>query len=180
MSIAVKISEEQLVKSLMAGDENAFSTLYDNYSPTLYGVICRIVGSEEIGQDVLQDAFVKIWKNIQNYDRQKGTIFTWMLNVARNTAIDYLRSKHHKGSIQSEEENVRILNNESVEQNFDHIGLRETVKKMKPEHQAIVDLLYYKGYTQEEASKQLDLPLGTLKTRSRAAIQQLRVLLKEN
>ena len=75
---------------MQAQDQRAFSLLYDNYSAALYGVILKIVRTEEIAADVMQDSFVKIWKNIENYNRIKGTLFTWMLNVARNTAIDQI------------------------------------------------------------------------------------------
>ncbi len=156
------------------------ATCTKNYSQALYGVLFKIVNDEEIARDLLQETFVKIWKNISNYDRQKGRLFTWMLNVARNTAIDTLRSKAFKTNNQNQDiENVvNIVDAQmNTSSQVDHIGLKEVVGKLKVEQQQIIDLLYFNGYTQEEAAKELNLPLGTVKTRSRSAIMQLRQLL---
>jgi RNA polymerase sigma-70 factor (ECF subfamily) len=173
----IKIPEDQLVALLKAKDEKAFGILYDNYSAALYGVISRIVADDEIAQDVMQDAFVKIWKNIGAYDTSKGRLFTWIVNVARNAAIDEIRSLSFRkqGQNQSLDAAVnRSVQGKNSTHKEDHIGLKETVSGLKPEYRVIIDLLYFKGYTQEEASKELNLPLGTVKTRTRAALIQLR------
>ena len=86
-----KYDEGELVEMLRLQDRKAFSYLYDNYSDALYGVVLKLVRTEETAQDLLQEIFVKIWKNIAQYDVGKGRLFTWMLNIARNTSIDYLR-----------------------------------------------------------------------------------------
>jgi len=172
-----KITEEELVASLQSGDQSALGILYDNYSSALFGVILRIVESQENAEDVLQEAFVKIWRNIASYDRSKGKLYTWLINIARNTAIDSLRAKDHKikSQIRSLDNSVRSINKQhSIAIHPDHIGLKALVNKMKPEHKQLIDKLYFEGYTQEEAAEELKLPLGTVKTRARAAISQLR------
>ncbi len=163
---------------LKSKSEEAFNALYDNYSPELYGIILQIVNSEAAAQDVLQDSFIKIWKNFGNYNSSKGTLFTW-LNVSRNTAIDYNRSKHVKNKIRFDDEFVSIDIKQSVSNSFDHIGVKEAILNLKPEYKEVLDVIYVKGYTQEEASKELNLPLGTLKTRARTALKNLRKLLKD-
>jgi len=143
----------------------------------LYGVILRVVRDEATAQDTLQDAFVKIWHNIGAYQPSKGRLYTWMLNVTRNTAIDKLRSKGEimKGKIHTGEDAVYdIQNSKSAEHNTDTIGLHSMVADMKPEWANIVEMAYYKGFTLDEISKTLTIPLGTVKTRMRAAIQHLR------
>ena len=143
----------------------------------LYGVIVKIVLNEETAQDVLQDAFVKIWNNIGQYDATKGRIYTWMLNICRNSAIDKLRTKGEimKSKIRTGEDVVNnIQNTRKTEQQTDTIGLSNMVAGLRPEYHSIVDLAYYKGYTLDEISKRLGVPLGTVKTRMRAAMQQLR------
>lgn len=170
-------TEEQLVAVLRSGSREGFNYLYANYSAVLYGVILKVVHDEETAQDVLQEAFVKIWNNISQYDATKGRIYTWMLNISRNSAIDKLRSKGEimKGKIHSGEDVVSNLQNtRKTEQQTDTIGLRSMVAGLRPEYHSIVDLAYYKGYTLDEISKTLDVPLGTVKTRMRAAMQQLR------
>ena len=81
------------IAELKAKDKKAFENLYDKYSGALFNIILRIVNNQVIAEDVLQESFVKIWKNIDKYDEDKSTIFTWMLNISRNTAIDATRKK---------------------------------------------------------------------------------------
>ena len=175
------IPEEELVASLKSGDQQAMAILYDNYSAALLGVINRIVDDREAAEDILQEVFVKIWKNISSYDRSKGKLFTWLINIARNASIDSTRVKDYniKSKIQSIDNSVRSINRQyNVSTHVDHIGLRNIVEKLKPEYRVLVDKLYFEGYTQEEAAEELDIPLGTIKTRIRAAISQLRELMK--
>ncbi len=175
------INEKELVLLLRQRDKRGFSALYDNYSPALYGIIRKIVRSEELAQDVMQDAFVKIWKNIDGYDASKGTLFTWILNIARNTAIDRVRSQSFKQT-----QSAQSLNGNSplpevasaTHQAVDHIGLDKVLPLLRPEHQEIIEYVYFKGYTQTEVAESLNMPLGTVKTRVRMAIDHLRKILK--
>ena len=170
-------SEEELVLLLREGSKAAFSYLYRQYSAVLYGIINKVVFDEQTAQDVLQDVFVKIWTNIDQYNPQKGRIYTWMINIARNAAIDKLRSKGEimKGKIQTGDDIVdNIGRNMKTEQATDTIGLRKMVGALRPEYEVIVNLAYFKGYTLDEISKTLEIPLGTVKTRMRSAIKQLR------
>ena len=171
------IDEGDLVVLLQSKDQRGFSILYDNYSSALYGVILKIVRTEEIAADVLQDAFVKIWKNIEAYNRTKGTLFTWMLNVARNTAIDKIRSQDFQNSQRNQDlaSTVEIIDNQASSQfDVDAIGLKKVVENLRPEHRQMIDLLYFQGYTQAEVADEFGIPLGTVKTRVKAAIVQLR------
>jgi len=171
-----------LVAALQNKDRSAFNYLYDNYSGALYGVIKRVVEAEDIANDVLQEAFVKIWKNIGGYDSSKGSIFTWMMNICRNTAIDEVRSKNFKKEAQNQniDDFVSIVDSQNkVEQKVDHIGLKKIVQDLKPEHRILIDKIYFEGYTQDEVSKELEIPLGTVKTRVRAAMTQLREVMSD-
>lgn len=186
MSPKIKISEEELVAALKNGDQSALGILYDNYSAALFGVIMRIVESQpsspsdrENAEDVLQEVFVKIWRNISSYDKSKGKLYTWLLNIARNLAIDSLRVKDHKikSQIRNIDNSVNSINKQyNTSIHPDHIGLKELVDKMKPEYKLLIDKLYFEGYTQEEAAEELNIPLGTVKTRVRSAIAQLRTI----
>lgn len=174
-------SEEELVTALKKGDQEAMAVLYDNYSAALLGVIFRIVDNNEAAEDILQEVFIKIWKNISSYDRSKGKLFTWLINIARNAAIDSMRVKDYaiKSKIQSIDNSVRSINRQyNVSTQVDHIGLKTLVDKLKPEYKVLVDKLYFEGYTQEEAAEELGIPLGTVKTRIRAAINHLREVMK--
>lgn len=170
-------NEEELVLLLKQQSREAFNYLYKQYAGVLYGVINKVVYDEQTAQDVLQDVFVKIWNNIDSYDSGKGRIYTWMINISRNAAIDKLRSKGEimKAKIQTGEDVVNNLERGmKTEQATDTIGLRKMVGNLKPEYEKIVHLAYFNGYTLNEISKILEIPLGTVKTRMRHAIQQLR------
>ena len=171
------ISEQELVARLQRNDRTAYEYLYDNYSAALYGVIHRIVTNEETANDVLQEAFVKIWNGIKSYDPQKGKLFTWMLNISRNMAIDKTRSKGFNNSQKNQStENVvsQIGRLKSDDIKPEHIGLAELVEKLDPNEKFLIDLMYFKGYTQSEIAEEYNIPLGTVKTRLRSATMNLR------
>ena len=177
MTRHIKISEEDLIALLVKRDMKGMEILYDNYSSALYGVIYRIIGKDEIAEDVLQDAFLKIWNNFSQYDSQKGRLFTWMVNIARNQAIDKVRSKDfvNQSKNQPLDNAVSFVDiSKSSSYNPDTIGLKEMVKKLDGEYRQIIDLIFFEGYSQSEAAEKLRIPLGTVKTRSRAAIMKLR------
>jgi RNA polymerase sigma factor (sigma-70 family) len=165
----------RIVELLRQDDKSAISLLYDNYSDALFGVILRIVQQEELAEEILQDTFLKIWKFRESYDESKGRFFTWMLNIARNTAIDQTRLKSFSQKNQDIDNVVSIIDNQNQDHfNVDTIGISELITQLPEEHRSIIDLVYFKGYTHIEAAEALSLPLGTLKTRLRLAIIQLR------
>lgn len=174
-----KITEEALVARLRARDDAAVSVLYDMYSPALYGVILQVVKVEEVAEDVLQEAFLKIWKSFDSYDTERGRLFTWMINICRNLAIDKVRSKEYRMKNSTDE----LLSNGQVAYgsssfNPDHIGVREVVDQLSPDQKQIIDLMYFAGLTQSEIAEEYNIPLGTVKTRARSAVKVLSKLFK--
>lgn len=169
--------ERELVVLLKQQDQQAFNYLYDHYAGALYGIIKQIVGDLEIANDVLQEAFVNIWKRIDSYDEAKGRLFTWMLNICRNAAIDKTRSK----AFQQTQKQLPLVDGESIQPSVkpgvDEYGLKTVLLQLKEEHRLLIDLSYFQGYTHEQIAKALDMPLGTVKTRIRTALTQLRTLL---
>lgn len=177
MQFTTTYSEEELIHLLQQQSRDAFNYLYRQYSAVLYGVVYKVINDEHISQDVLQEVFVKIWNNVGQYDQKKGRLYTWMINVARNAAIDKLRSRGEimRSKIHTGDNAVdNIGNTLKTEQATDTIGLRKMVADLKPEYESIISLAYFKGYTLDEIAKTLDMPLGTVKTRMRSAIKQLR------
>lgn len=173
----ISLSEEELVNALKRQDTIAIKALYDMYSGALFGVISRIIQQTEIAEDVLQETFVKIWNSAGSYDLSKGRLFTWMMNVARNLSIDKLRSKDFKNSNKNQdiENNVDFIDQQKkVSFNADTLGLKEMVTTLKPDFKDVLDMVYFKGYTHVETAEELNLPLGTVKTRVRMAILELR------
>jgi RNA polymerase sigma factor (sigma-70 family) len=169
---------DELVARLKAKDPEAFATLYDDYAAALLGVAMQVVQDKATAEDLLQDVFVKIWRHIDTYNPEKGRFFTWLLNIVRNTCKDYLRSKQYRYQLQIPDKehtysdtitspDQKVYQDESWDYHY-------IIKNIKPEYREIIHLIYICGYTQEEAAIMLNIPLGTIKTRSRIAIKQLR------
>ncbi len=170
-----------MVRDLRSKNRTALEYLYDHYSGALLGCIARIIKREELAEEILQDVFLKIWDRIDSYDATKGKLFTWMLNIARNQAIDKTRSKEFsKGKKTDDIDNFvnKVDRDEYVEQKVDVIGLQELLKLLPEDQRFVIDQHYLKGYTQAEMSEEFNLPLGTVKTRMRLAMIELRNLLK--
>jgi len=173
----ISLSEEELVSKLKAQDTLAIRALYDMYSGALLGVISRIIPQTEVAEDLLQETFIKIWNSAGSYDNSKGRLFTWMMNIARNLSIDKLRSKDFRnaGKNQDIENNVDFIDSQKeITFNADLLGIKDMVTALKPEFNDVLDMVYFKGYTHVEAAEELNLPLGTVKTRIRMAIMELR------
>ena len=173
----ISLSEDELVLALRNREKIAVEALYDMYSASLFGVISRIITEEAAAEDVLQETFVKIWHSFSGYSAEKGRLFTWMVNIARNLAIDKVRSKDFRNQNKNQEleNNVTFIDEQrNTVYNPELLGIKELVNTLKPEQKSILDLVYFKGYTHVEAAEELGVPLGTIKTRLRMAIQLLR------
>jgi RNA polymerase sigma-70 factor (ECF subfamily) len=172
-----KHTEEELAAYLKSGNAKQFETVYDYFSAALYGIINKILDNEEQSQDVLQEVFLKIWDGSASYNREKSRLFTWMLTIARNSAIDYICSSQGKKEKknQSADSHVTVPGKKSIGNKlYDTAGLKKAVNELKEDYKQIIDLIYFEGYTQDEVSKKLNIPLSTVKTRSRIALQLLR------
>ena len=166
-----------LIENFKKKDEKAFEALYNMYKDSMQGVIYNIVRDHDIADEVMQDVFIKAWHKADTYSSKKGRFFTWILNISRNAAIDKTRSKNYKKSKQNLDSNffVDILEtSDSLDKKTDAIGITKYVSKLAKKCIQVIELLYFKGYTQNEASKTLDMPIGTIKTRNRNCIKELR------
>lgn len=173
----ITLTEDELIRGLQHREKVAVEALYDNYSASLYGVIFRIVNDTELAEDILQETFVKIWQSFTSYSPDKGRLFTWMVNIARNLSIDKVRSKDFRNQNKNQElENTVNLIDEQNNTVYkpELLGIKDLVTTLRPEQKSILDLVYFKGYTHVEAADELGIPLGTVKTRLRMAIQELR------
>ena len=173
-------SEQELVALLNQQDNEAFNYLYDHYSGALFTIINQIVPDKDTASDVLQEVFVNIWKKIDSYNAAKGRLFTWMLNIARNAAIDKVRSKGYRDNqrnqpmAESESSGMAMSTNPIV----NDVGLKKVLTTLNEEYRKLIDLSYFQGFTHEEIAKMMGMPLGTVKTRIRSAISQLRTLIR--
>ncbi len=168
------MTHENLIKKLKSKDPSALSHLYDNYAPALLGVVKRIVKNHSTAEDILQESFIKIWRNIDQYDEAKGRLYTWMHRITRNTTLNYinLKSEKIKSAERIENENSDIYGIQKP--NIDVIDLKGKVNTLDRIYYEVIELIYFKGYTQKDASEKLGIPLGTVKTRCRIAIRELK------
>lgn len=166
--------EQQIITLLEKGDQRALNLLYENYSDSLYGVILKVTNNEEIAEDALQETFIKVWKNAKKYDSKKAKLFTWLYRIARNTAIDKLRSFNNRfqKEVQIDKSNVYIL--PTMNLNQDVIDLKEHVARLEEKYQIVLKALFFEGMTQQEASDELDIPLGTIKSRLKIGLRELK------
>ncbi|MFN0013398.1 MAG: RNA polymerase sigma factor [Saprospiraceae bacterium] len=169
-------SEVALVERLQQGERPAFAELYDRYGKNLYAIIFEVTKSESDAEHLLQDTFVKIWRNIGRYDATKGRLYTWLVVIARRMALDFVRSNYflEKQTIQSTDVAVSVASPAPEMKRLDHIGLENAVGSLQPQLRQVIDLQYFMGYSQQEVADETGLPLGTVKSRTRAALSQLR------
>ena len=173
------VNEEELIAVLRRHRADGVAMLYDRYAAALFGVLYRLLHSRELAEDALQETFVKIWSGFGSYDVSRGRLFTWMVNIARNVALDRIKSKDYRNTLKNQEIGglVSVVEAQTaLGEDSDHIGLHEIVQTLKPEQEEVIELIYFQGYTQAEASDKLGIPLGTVKTRVRAAISSIRKL----
>jgi RNA polymerase sigma factor (sigma-70 family) len=169
--------EAEFVSGLKEHDQQVFAKMYSKFSPALYGTILNCVKDTELAENLLQDVFMKAWNNNSQYDAARGRLFVWMYRISRNICIDHIRSKRHRIS------KLSVLSGDAIEwvKNRgeaaivpDHIGLRKIVQRLRKDERELVELLYFKGYTQAEVASFKAIPIGTVKTRSSRAIKNLR------
>lgn len=175
------LSTDQILSLLNSRDEKGFNYLYENYSGALYGIIIRIVRYEEEANEVLQDVFVKIWNSIESFDHNKASLYTWMLNIARNSAIDRLKSKSFQNDLKNQSIPDFVNDNMGLttEQQHDFKEVQKGVNTLKDDYKVLINKAYFGGFTQEEIAEDLQIPLGTVKTRTRAALKELRIILND-
>lgn len=171
-----------LIQAIRQGDQAAMGSLYDKYAGALNGVILKVVPEQARAEEILQDSFLKIWRSASSYDPAKGRVFTWMLNIARRTAIDVLRSAEYKGSTKVQElgKAVYRTGSDELRAQVDHIGVDRLLGGMAAEQLEVIRMAYYEGWSQQEIAERTGLPLGTVKSRTRAALLHLREAMKEH
>jgi len=168
--------EEQIVALFDAGEIKAMELLYDHYAEALYGVILRMVGDEASAADILQESFVNIWKNSRQYDASKGKLFTWLVRIVKNKAIDHLRATNRKAEIQSE---LSVVSKEGTAQIVNPMvehDLNVLLSKLDQDQRQLIEHSYILGYSHPEIADKFDLPVGTVKTRIRKGMIELRSL----
>lgn len=183
--------DQMLLQRIAQRDQSALEQLYDRYSRLLLGVIMHVVHAKPEAEDVLQEAFLQIWNRAGTFDSRLGPPFAWLIRVARNKAIDHVRSRRHREKMsESALESAATVATSDPGSNpmaFAHLReisstLFDALSRLPIEQRKLIDLAYFGGYTQSELSEELAIPLGTVKTRMRQgmlALQQQLAALPE-
>ena len=158
--------DSALVDRMRTGDEAALSTLYDRYSAMLFGMLTRILRDQQAAEEVLQDLFLQLWRNAAQFDSARGSLPAWLMVIGRNRAISRLRGRRDREVLEDEAQRAQLARNISV-----------ALQQLPVEQRQALELAYFEGMTQSEIASQTGIPLGTVKTRVRTAMQSLRQIL---
>lgn len=180
------LSDEALVMLVTGRDERAFELIYDRYADLVYSVALRIVADPAMAQDVAQEVFLRLWRAPSNYDAGRGRFANWLVSVARNRAVDEVRTRGRRrlrevGSATAIDDppDVRVEDPSAIAQaDMDRSAVRRALGGLPEEQRLTLELAYYGGLTQQEIAQLLNQPLGTVKTRTRLAMKKLRLALK--
>ena len=165
---------QNVIASLQNGDSDALSILYDNYGGALYGVIFRIVRTPSSANELLQDTFLKIWQNRNTYNPQTARLYTWMSTIARNLSINYVNSKDYKQQAKVQGADNLVYLHDKTHMPVEALDIKGNVCHLENKYQEVIEYIYFRGYTHQEMSDELNMPLGTVKSRLKIAIRELR------
>jgi RNA polymerase sigma-70 factor (ECF subfamily) len=172
-------SEADLVRRLQERDPRAMAELYDRYGRLTYALILRVVRDGGIAEDLVQETFLRVWNRVRGFDATRGGLGPWLLAVARNRAIDYLRSAagHMRNSVELPETEHPALFADMEKEllNSDRVRrVRVALEKLSENQRVVIELAYFEGLSQAEIADRMQQPLGTVKTWVRTAMKSLR------
>jgi len=175
MDTTIQNKEENILSLLLDGNEMGLRLLYRNYKESIYGIILNIVKSENHAEEVLNDVFLKFFNNIKSYDSSKSRLFTWMARIARNAAIDKIRTVDFKSSARSYEISNPVAEKLQYQhEHIDHSAIASILQALDVDQKRMIEMVYLLGYTHQECSTELNIPLGTVKTNIRRGLLKLR------
>jgi RNA polymerase sigma-70 factor (ECF subfamily) len=169
-------AEQELMRRLSAGDEEAIRTMYVRFARPVFGMGLRILGSPEAAEELTQDVFVAAWRKASRYDPARGRLSTWLMAIAHNLAVDRLRRQAARASIAatSLEEVADVAAVGEEEAILDRDAVRRVLAGLTPRERRLLFLAYFRGWTAREISQADGIPLGTVKTRLRTTLIKLR------
>jgi RNA polymerase sigma-70 factor, ECF subfamily len=174
-------TDDELIRRIERDDEAALMALYERYAGFVTAIAIRVLGDRGLAEEVVQDTFLRCWHNVDSFNPSRGRVVAWLFGIARNRAIDTLRSRSNQAR-RREWSRISDAAPSTTPEMSDLVALREVMatalSNLPPEQRQIVELAYYGGLTQAEIARQLGTPLGTIKTRSRAAMEKLRAELR--
>ncbi len=172
--------DSELILRLKRREPDAMNEVYERFGKVAFAVVVRIVKDKAIAEDLVQETFLKIWNRVQGFDNARGTLGPWVLAIARNRAIDYIRSTDARLAqsscdLEALERPKFFTNIETEYYNVDRIrAIRVALEKLSERQRQVLEMAYFEGLSQTEMAAKLEQPLGTVKTWVRGALQLLR------
>ena len=179
LAVHAGTDEGALIERLQRRDPQALAELYDLYGKMAYSLVLRVVRDQAIAEDLVQETFLRVWNRVHSIDSAKGSLGPWLLAIARNRAIDYLRSSagRERRAVELDEADhaslYRKMENEILISDQAR-RVRAALDKLAPNYRTVMELAYFEGLSQSEMAAQMGQPLGTIKTWVRTALQSLR------
>jgi RNA polymerase sigma factor (sigma-70 family) len=178
--------DENLMRLVAMRQQDALGALYDRYNRLVYTIALRACGDQGEAEEITQDVFLRVWQRAETYNPEQGKVYSWLARIARNRSIDLLRSRRSRldqGSLSWEDLLVEPAAAQDVqweaELDDERQRLRRSISQLPAEQQQVLALAYFKGLTEREIASLQGVPLGTVKTRIRLAMQKLREFLNE-
>jgi RNA polymerase sigma-70 factor (ECF subfamily) len=170
--------DRDLIRRVAGGDEDAFLALYDRYAAQVHALTLRILSDTMLAEEATQDTFLKLWSRARLYLAERGPVLVWLLTIARRTALDRLRLESRRPPLSTADDPDdfwrMIPDAKTTSEESRWRALYLAVQSLAPDYRRVIELAYYQGLSQSEIAEQLGWPLGTVKTRMRAAMEQLR------
>jgi RNA polymerase sigma-70 factor (ECF subfamily) len=180
------LADEELMHLVRAGDAQAFEIVFDRHSGAAFSLAYRMCGRQAMAEDIVQEAFVSLWRSGARYDATRGSVRTWVLSVVRNRTIDAFRRESAKGSRDVSEEGIAErmaapeLTDTEVERRDEARQVRKALVELPPDQRQVIELAYFGGFTHSQIADMLELPSGTVKGRMRLGLTKMRLALGDS
>tara|TARA_B100000965_G_scaffold394769_1_gene407414 strand:+ start:5175 stop:5732 length:558 start_codon:yes stop_codon:yes gene_type:complete len=171
--------EQKIVALLHEGDKQSVRLIFKHYGVVLLNVIQRVVGNRAMAEEVLQQVLLKVWQNAQSYNAQKAGLYSWLVAISRNAALDQRKTKDFKLTQASRDalEVMALENKADASNSIDKMVTEQLLEQLSDHYQILIKMSFFEGYSHQEISDTLNIPLGTVKTRIRMALKQLRAII---
>ena len=167
------MGDEELVHRVAQGDERALSELYDRYSRPVYATGIRSLGDTHLAEELVQDAFTSVWQGAASFDPSRASFATWLYRIARNRVVDLARRRRVRPQSAGENPLRALPGGPEPEESVDGWDVARALSRIPQEHREVLTLAYFEGLSQREISRRTGIPLGTIKSRTTAALKRL-------
>jgi RNA polymerase sigma-70 factor, ECF subfamily len=177
-----EINDEQLLRLIAQGSEVALTILYKRYKDRIYSLSWRILYDQNGVEETVQDVFVKIWQRASDFSALKGSVSSWVIAIAHHTAIDALRHREHRATINLDDGELenKAITEDHTGQMLERADIERALAKLERSDRRLIEASYFEGLTQTQIASRENIPLGTVKTKMRGIFASLRQTLKDN